>query len=901
MDSLTIRETFLRFFEERGHRRYASSPLIPNDPTLLLTIAGMVPFKPYFTGEATPPVPRIVSFQKCVRTNDIDNVGRTTRHLSFFEMLGNFSFGDYFKQEAIRWSWELSTEAFGLDPDRIWVSIHESDDEAERFWLDESDVPAERIVRMGADNFWDTGGAGPCGPCTELHYDRGPDWGESGGPAVNGERYLEFYNLVFMQFLRDAAGEIQGDLPQQNVDTGLGLERLAMLLQDVDNVFLTDLFAPLLETASELTGVAYGADADRDVSLRVVAEHARASAFLIGDGVLPAKEGRGYVLRRLLRRAVRHGQLLGMDIGQGQRLIVPMVERVIDRFAPAYPDLERQRELITRVAGAEEVDFGARIRQGLDKVAAAIDEVGTGDDAGAGASGESNTAANGDTGTRVFPAAVAFELHDTYGFPVDLTAEIVEESGLAFDRDGFETLMAAQRDRARAAASKQDGGVPVEVYRKVAADTGPTEFVGYDTLAAEAELGAIVTLDGPVATAGEGDEVEVVLARTPFYAEGGGQVGDAGTIETPTGRLEVIDTQEAVAGLLVHRARVVAGEVVAGQAAEARVDGARRVATARSHSATHVLHSSIREALGEHAQQAGSLVQPGRLRFDFPHFEALSRDQVAELEAAINARVLADPQVRTEVMSLDDAKKSGAIANFGDKYGEVVRVVTIGTFSRELCGGTHVPSGANIGTIAVVREESIGANTRRIEALTGADAWTFLSRERMIADEVARLLDAPTSELVARVDGLVERLRQAEKQLERSRGAELSAHAAALADAAVRGESGVAVVVHRADGHAMDDLRRLANEVRGQLGDRAVAIVGGVTGDGKAQLVAAVSADLVADGIEARDLLQPAARRVGGGAGGHGDLSQAGGRDGSAIDAALAEAAEAVAAAVAAR
>ncbi len=375
MDSLTIRETFLRFFEERGHRRYESAPLIPNDPTLLLTIAGMVPFKPYFTGEATPPVGRALSIQKCVRTNDIENVGRTTRHLSFFEMLGNFSFGDYFKKDAIRWAWELATEAYGLDPDRIWVSIHESDDEAEQHWLEQTGVPAERIVRMGADNFWDTGGAGPCGPCTELHYDRGDAWGEAGGPAVNGERYLEFYNLVFMQFLRDEDGNILGDLPSQNVDTGLGLERLAVLLQDVNNVFMTDLFAPLIDRACELTGVTYGADPDQDVSLRVVAEHARASAFLIGDGVLPSKEGRGYVLRRLLRRAMRHAQLLGMDMGGSGKVIVPMVEQVIDQFSAAYPDLERQRQLITRVAGAEEVDFGARIRQGLERVDAVVSQV----------------------------------------------------------------------------------------------------------------------------------------------------------------------------------------------------------------------------------------------------------------------------------------------------------------------------------------------------------------------------------------------------------------------------------------------------------------------------------------------------------------------------------------------
>ncbi len=868
MDSLTIRETFLQFFEERGHRRHESAPLIPNDPTLLLTIAGMVPFKPYFTGEATPPHRRAVSFQKCVRTNDIENVGRTTRHLSFFEMLGNFSFGDYFKQEAITWAWELATDAFGLDPERIWVSIHESDDEAEAIWLGETGVPADRLVRMGADNFWDTGGAGPCGPCTELHYDRGDRWGEAGGPAVNGERYLEFYNLVFMQFLRDDAGTILGDLPNQNVDTGLGLERLAVLLQDVDNVFMTDLFAPLIARASELTGTPYGGDDEQDVSLRVIAEHARAAAFLIGDGVLPAKEGRGYVLRRLMRRAMRHAHLLGVDVSGGQRIVVPMMERVIERFTPMYPDLERQRELITRVADGEERDFATRIRQGLDRLDTAMQGAGPTD------------------GPRVFPAATAFELHDTFGFPVDLTAEIVEDAGLTFDRSAFDDLMAEQRERARAGARRGRDGVPTEVYRDAGAAAGTTEFVGYDALTAEAVVGAIVTAAGGLESAGEGDVVEVILGRTPFYAEGGGQVGDAGVIETPTGRLEVVDTHEVLPGLIAHQARVVAGEVHAGQGAEARVDASRRLATARSHSATHVLHATIREVLGDHAQQAGSLVQPGRLRFDFPHFEALSRARIAEIEATINERVLRDPHVHTEVMGLDEARRSGAVANFGDRYGEVVRVVTIGDFSRELCGGTHVPSGANIGTITVVREESIGSNTRRVEALTGTDALAHLASERLVAEEVARLVEAPTDEAVARVAALVDRLRAAEKQLAAVRGASLSQLARELAAEAAPVD-GLTVVARRVDDATMDELRQLATETRGHLTGRAVVIIGTSGDDGKAQMVAAVTAEVVDAGVEARQVLQPAAELVGGGAGGRGDLAQAGGRDGSRLDEAL--------------
>jgi alanyl-tRNA synthetase len=874
VDSLTIRETFLRFYEERGHRRYGSAPLIPNDPSLLLTIAGMVPFKRYFMGDAIPPSPRAVSYQKCVRTNDIENVGRTTRHLSFFEMLGNFSFGDYFKREAIRWAWELSTEHYGLEGERIWVSIHTADDEAFDLWLEETDVPADRIVRVGVppgvredvgDNFWSTGGAGPCGPCTELHYDRGEAWGEPGGPEVNGERYLEFYNLVFMQSLQDDEGTVLGELPKQNVDTGLGLERMAVLKQGVDNVFGTDILRPILDRAVELTGAEYGRDAKADVSLRVIAEHARTSTFLIADGVLPAKEGRGYVLRRLLRRAVRHAQLLGIDVGAGGRVLEPMIDAVIATMGPGYPDLERQRELVTRVATAEEADFGTRIRQGLDRV----DQVMTGLEEGA-----------------TFPGDVAFELHDTYGFPVDLTAEIAEDAGIALDRDRFDALMTEQRERARAAAKRGRGGIAEEVYREAAGVVGPTEFVGYESLAAEAQLGAIVTPGGIQHSASEGDEVEVVLPRTPFYAEAGGQIGDRGVLETPTGRLEVLDAQEAIDGLVVHRARVIAGEVMQGQPVEARVDPRHRVATARSHSATHVLHATIKEFLGDHAQQAGSRVEPGRLRFDFPHFEQVPSDRLAEIERTINERVLRDPHVQTDVMPLDDARRAGAVANFEEKYGDIVRVVTIGDFSKELCGGTHVPSGAKIGTITILREESIGSNTRRVVALTGEDAFVHLSRERLVAEEVARLLDAPTEQAVERVRALIDRLKAAEKELGRLRGAGLAQEAKRIADAAERVD-GLAVVVHRADGLGMDELRRLATEIRGNLGEQGVAVVGTATDDGKAQLVAAVTPDLVSAGLEARTILQPAAEAVGGGAGGKGDLAQAGGRQGDALGDAL--------------
>jgi alanyl-tRNA synthetase len=864
MDAVTIRETFLRFFEERGHRRSPSSSLIPNDPTLLLTNAGMVPFKPYFLGDATPEVPRVTSFQKCARTVDIDNVGRTTRHLTFFEMLGNFSFGDYFKREAIRWAWELSTEHYHLDPERIWVTVYELDDEAATLWEEETDVPRDRIQAMGeADNFWSMGVAGPCGPCTELYYDRGPDWGEAGGPAVNDERYLEYYNLVFMESLRDDPGNIIGELPSQNVDTGMGLERMAVIQQGVGTVYETDVLQPMLTRAQELTGATYGDEHAADISLRVLAEHARTASFLIADGVLPSKEGRGYVLRRLMRRAVRHARLLGTE----QPVLPEMVETVIETMRPGYPELERQRTLVTRIAASEEEEFARTLRQGLAILEDAVAETER-------------------AGADQLPAATAFKLHDTYGFPLDLTAEIVEESGLQLDRDAFERLMDEQRERARAARQRGGDGVPAEVYREAATAVGETTFTGYDTTAQEAPLGAIVTPAGLIAEATEGDEVEVILARTPFYAEGGGQVGDTGVLETPTGRLEVLDTQSPIAGLIVHRAKVVAGEVVPGQDVSAQVDAGRRAATARSHSATHVLHATVKEILGEHAQQAGSLVDAGRLRFDFPHFEQVARERLAAVEGLANDRLLADPAVRADVMPLTEARAQGAIALFGEKYGEEVRVVTIGDFSKELCGGTHVATAARVGGLVIVREESIGANLRRIEALTGQDAYEHAVRERLVAEEAARLLDARPDEVIGRIQTLLERLRGAEKELERARTAALAEQANRIAETAER-EDGLAVVAREVDDVTPDELRQLALEVRGKLAERAIVTLGTASSEGKAQMVTAVTSDLVDAGVEARPILMEAAKVVGGGAGGKGDLAQAGGREAAQLGDAL--------------
>ncbi|MDP8962257.1 MAG: alanine--tRNA ligase [Actinomycetota bacterium] len=908
MDAVTIRETFLDFFTRHGHRRYPSASLIPNDPTLLLTNAGMVPFKPYFLGDAQPEVPRGTSFQKCARTVDIDNVGRTTRHLTFFEMLGNFSWGDYFKREAIGWAWELSTGPFGLDPQRIWATVYEQDEDAADFWERETDVPRSRIQAMGMkDNFWSMGVAGPCGPSSELHFDRGPTYGEAGGPAVNDERYLEYYNLVFMEFMQDDAGKITGRLPQQNVDTGMGLERMAVLQQQVATVYDTDVLAPVLERAQELTGVDYGHDRASDISLRIVAEHARTATFLISDGVLPSKEGRGYVLRRLLRRAIRHARLLsragpeGAGSGGPNRagpegagsggpnqagpegagsggtsyelppMMPAMVDQVVDTMSRGYPELDEQRELVTRVVAVEEAEFSRTLRQGLGILEEALAEARA-------------------SGTGTLPGDAAFRLHDTYGFPVDLTLEIVEEAGLGLDRATFDRLMDEQRERARASLRRGGDGVAVEVYREAAQTVGATRFVGYDATAIETHVGALLTPGGLTAEAGEGDEVEIVLPTTPFYAEAGGQVGDRGVFETPTGRIEVLDTQSPIERLIVHRARVVAGEVAPGQPLQARVDVARRTATARSHSATHILHATVRELIGSHAQQAGSLVEEGRLRFDFPHFEQVRREQLLAIEERCNERLLADPAVRDEQMPLEQARATGAIALFGEKYGDVVRVVSIGDFSKELCGGTHVASAGKVGGVVIVREESIGANLRRLEAFTGADAYRYAARERVVAEEVARLLDVSTDVAVARVEALVSRLRDAERELARTRAATLSQQAQAIADDVER-SNGLAVVARRVDDVSPDELRQLAVEVRGKLRERGVVVLGTTTADGKAQLVAVLTSDLAETGLEARSILTPAAEVVGGGAGGRGELAQAGGRASAKLIEALAVAA----------
>ena len=874
MDAREIRRRFLSFFEGRGHARVPSSSLIPNDPSLLLTTAGMVQFKPYFLGQQDPPYPRATSAQKSFRTTDIDLVGLTDRHLTFFEMLGNFSFGDYFKEGAISMAWELVTKEYGIDPARLWATVFVEDDEAAQLWLEH--LPAERIVRRDRpldsvppaergkfDNFWSMGVAGPCGPCSEIFVDRGPSHGREGGPEVDEDRYMEIWNLVFMQFERDDDFNLVGELEKKGVDTGSGLERVAVVLQDAGSAFETDLFAPLLEAAQSLTGKRYGEDERTDVSLRILAEHGRATAFLIADGVAPSNEGRGYVLRRMLRRLVSHARRLGVD----GDVTPALVERTVDLMGDVYPELTERRPFILQVAQSEEEHFARTLRQGLVLLEDEVDRV-------------------KGSGSTTFPGEAAFRYHDTYGFPIELTAELAREEGLKVDMATFERLMTEQRERARAATAKAGGqGALVEVARAA----GRTEFLGYERLEADALIAGLIADGERVDTAGEGPRVEVVLSRTPFYAESGGQVGDAGSIVTPTGAIEVEDTVFGPGDVIVHRGRVASGEVQAGQEAQAKVDAARRGSTARSHTGTHVLHWTLRHLLGDHARQAGSLVAPGRLRFDFNHFEGLSRDLLDEVEGVANERLSEDAPVRAYETTFDFARSQGAIALFGEKYGDMVRVVEVGDYSIELCGGTHVPRTGEVSLLLLTSEGSIGTGLRRVEALVGQDAVAHVRNERRLLEELADLLGAGDArQTVERARRTVARIKELENELGQLKGRARGERVADLL-ASAQDVAGVSLVVAEVKGEDPGGLRELALSLRNRMHNNGHGAAVLATSDGqKATLVAACTSDLVDRGVTAPALLDPAAKAVGGGAGGRPHLAFAGGGKPGALPEALA-------------
>ncbi|WP_407563733.1 alanine--tRNA ligase [Streptomyces sp. 184] len=878
MESAEIRRRWLRFFEERGHTVVPSASLIADDPTLLLINAGMVPFKPYFLGEATPPYKRATSVQKCIRTPDIDEVGKTTRHGTFFQMCGNFSFGDYFKEGAATLAWELLTSSqdaggYGLDPERLWITVYEDDDEAERIWRDVVGVPPERIQRLGKEeNYWDMGVPGPCGPCSEVNYDRGPEFGEAGGPAVNDERYVEIWNLVFMQYVRGPGKgkdyPILGDLPQQNIDTGLGLERLAMILQGVHNMYEIDTSRAVIDKAEELTGVRYGAAGPSDVSLRVVSDHMRASVMLIGDGVTPGNEGRGYVLRRIMRRAVRNMKLLGAD----RPVVGELVDVVIATMGEQYPELVGDRRRIESVALAEEARFLKTLKAGTNVLDTAVTEARA-------------------AGSGVLPGDKAFLLHDTWGFPIDLTLEMAGEQGLTVDEDGFRRLMKEQRDRAKAdAAAKKTGHADLSAYREVADSAGVTEFTGYTHTATESTVVGLLVggVASPAAT--EGDDVEVVLDRTPFYAEGGGQLADTGRIRLGSGAVvEVRDVQQPVPGVSVHKGVVQVGEVTVGEPAQASIDVSRRRAIARAHSATHLTHQALRDALGPTAAQAGSENAPGRFRFDFGAPAAVPNGVLGDVEQKINEVLARELDVHAEVMSMQDAKKQGALAEFGEKYGDRVRVVTIGDFSKELCGGTHVHNTAQLGLVKLLGESSIGAGVRRVEALVGVDAYNFLAREHTVVHQLTELLKGRPEELPERISGMLARLKDAEKEIEKFRAEKVLQAAAGLAEGA-RDVRGVALVAARVpDGTAAEDLRKLVLDVRGRIpGDRPAVVALFSVAAGRPVTVIATNEAARERGLKAGDLVRTAAKTLGGGGGGKPDIAQGGGQHPQAVGEAVA-------------
>jgi alanyl-tRNA synthetase len=883
MKTAEIKRRFLAHFEANGHTVVPSAPLPAiDDPNLLFINAGMVQFVPFFLGQRTPPYARAVSVQKCIRTPDIDEVGKTSRHGTFFQMNGNFSFGDYFKAEAIRLAWELSTNpiekgGFGLDPERIWPTVYLDDDEAFEMWR-ATGVPAERIVRRGKkDNWWHMGIPGPGGTCSELFYDRGAEYGKDGGPEVDEDRYMEYWNLVFMQYeITDVKSKenftIVSDLPKKNIDTGMGLERVASILQGVDNLYEIDEVKPILSRAAELAGKVYGAHSGHeaseshpdDVRLRVIADHVRTALMLIGDGVTPSNEGRGYVLRRIMRRAIRAMRLLGWQ-GATFPELLPVAR---DCMAPSYPELAEEFGRISTYAYAEEEAFLSTLRAGTTILDTAITD--TKKSGGAKLSG-----------------AQAFQLHDTYGFPIDLTLEIASEQGLDVDQDGFRRLMADQRSRAKAdAAARKTGHADLSAYRSVLDNGGPVEFTGYAEVTRESRVRALLGDGGKsVAAAGEGDYVELVLDTTPFYAEGGGQQADTGLINVGGGQVEVVDVQQPLPGLIVHKARVVRGEVRAGEAGFAEIDVTRRKAISRSHTATHLIHQTMRAFLGESATQAGSLNAPGRLRFDFNTPGAVSPAVLHDVEQQVNEVLLRDLEVHAFVTSQEEARRLGAMALFGEKYGDEVRVVEVGDYARELCGGTHVARSGQLGLVKILNESSIGSGVRRVEALVGIDAFGFLAKEHLLVSRLAELFRVPGDQVADRVEQTVTALRDAEKELEKMRAQLVLGGAGALA-AQARDLRGVAYVGTEApEGAATNDVRTLAQEIRGKIDAGRPAVVAvAARSNGKASLIVAINATAKSRGLSAADLVKGA---LSGRGGGNADLAQGGGVPADQADALL--------------
>ncbi len=865
MDTHEITDRFLRHFESKGHTRVPSAPLILDDPNLLFVNAGMVQFKPYFLGEAPPPYPRATSVQKCVRTPDIDEVGKTTRHNTFFQMAGNFSFGDYFKEGAIENAWELITKpqsegGYGLDPNRIWATVYEDDSEAAGLWRKLTGLPGERIQsRDGKDNYWDMGVPGPGGPCSEIYYDRGPAYGREGGPVADEDRYIEIWNLVFMQ---DVRGELSpklghkpiGELPKKNIDTGMGVERVATILQGVENVYETDLVRPVIGRAEEFSGRRYGSNHADDVRFRVIADHARTGVLLIGDGVTPGNDGRGYVLRRLLRRIIRSSRLLGVH----EPVLQSFASVVRDTMGPTYPELVSGFDRINEVVRIEEEAFLSTLTSGSRIFDMAAEETKRG-------------------GGDVLAGDKAFQLHDTYGFPIDLTLEMAAEQGLTVDEDGFRTLMNEQRTRAKAdAAARKTGHGDLSEYRKVLEQHGETEFLGYTDLQAEAKVVALLEDGQPVRSVAAGKKAELVLDRTPFYAESGGQVADTGVLLGDGVELKVLDVQKIVPGLFVHRVEVVDGEVGLDSKVTGSVDAHRRLSIERSHSATHLVHAAVRGAYGKRAAQAGSLNSPGRMRFDFTTPGSVSADVLTEVEQEVNDYLQTNVEVNSFTTTKDKALELGAVALFGEKYGNDVRVVDMGEYSRELCGGTHVDRIGQLGLVKLVSDASIGSGVHRVEALVGTDALKYVRKEQLLVSQLANTFKVPSDQLPGRIDDVLTRLKNAEKEIAQLKTQQVLGSAGALVDKAqeIGGVTVVAEVVPDVDGNG---LRALASDIRGRLGSRPGVVALFSPAGEKLSFVVATTKAAQDKGIAAGKLVPSFAGKIGGRGGGKPDMAQGGG------------------------
>jgi len=863
-----LRKAFIDYFVSKGHQNVRSSALIPrNDPTLLFTNAGMVQFKDVFLGQDKREYTRAATVQKCVRAggkhNDLENVGRTGRHHTFFEMLGNFSFGDYFKEDAIIYAWEFLTEVVKLPKDRLWISVYKDDDEAFALWRDKVGVPAERIIRLGEkDNFWQMGDTGPCGPCSEIHIDQGAHVGCGKPTCAVGcdcDRHLEIWNLVFMQYDRDAAGNLT-PLPKPSIDTGMGLERITAVVNGKTSNYDSDLFQPLLHAAAAMAKTTYGSGEKSDVSLRVIADHIRAITFLITDGVVPSNEGRGYVLRRILRRAARHGKMLGLD----RPFLHLLSGEVVKLMREAYPEVIERHGYVAKVVLIEEERFAATLDQGLKLLADAMEKTRV-------------------KGTADFPGDEAFRLYDTFGFPLDLMEEIVEEQGFHLDRQGFETAMVEQRERAKAAWAGSGEERVKAVYKQAQEAAGAVRFTGYESVEGQSRVLAIIIGDALSDAATEGQDAELVLDVTPFYGESGGQVGDEGALESEQARLHVKETVKPLPDFIVHRVKVTSGTLKKGDVLEAAVDVERRRATARNHTATHLLQSALRLVLGDHVKQAGSLVEPDRLRFDFTHFSGLNRHELDRIESVVNEQILNNLPVSTAVMAADEAIRSGAMALFGEKYGDTVRVVSVDDFSRELCGGTHCRATGEIGLFKIMSESAVAAGTRRVEAVTGLGAYSAIKGYERELRSAAEVLKSGELQVAERVEKLATQARELEKELEKL-NEKMATSAAGEMLAGLREIGGVKALIRKLSGNEAKDLRGLGDKVRDRLGSGVIAL--GAENDGKASLLVMVTKDLT-DRLHAGKIIQEIAPMVGGSGGGKPEMAQAGGKEPAKIGEAL--------------